>query len=120
MEIIENIIGGGKGNSIFSEAREALVGGCWGTFMSAGFLFFFFLTFLALIFRVDFPIIATNLKGIAFPFICLMGISAFLSPFVGVLFGANSGIYSMVRHLGCFVLYIAMLLVAIIGVTLYF
>lgn len=120
MEIIENILGGGGGNSIFGEAREALVGGCWGTFMSAGFLFLFFLTFLGLIFRVEFPIVETNIAGLAFPFICLMGVSAILSPFVGILFGANSGMYSMVRHVGCFVLYILVLLGGIVGVTLYF
>ena len=42
-QIIERVLGGsGAIGGIFGEAREALVGGCWGLFMSAGFLFLFF------------------------------------------------------------------------------
>lgn len=119
-EIVENILGGTGGavGGIFGEAREAIVGGCWGVFMSAGFLFFFFFAFLALLFGIE----GYNfqLGGIAVPFICLLGVSAILSPFVGALFGANSGMYSMVSHVGCFILYLGIILAAIVGLSLYF
>ena len=112
MDIIENIIGGGgggKGGSLFGEAREALVGGCWGVFMSAGFFFVFFATGLAMLFGIlDIPIVLSN-RAVMFPFVCILGVSAIGSPFVGALFGAQSGIYSVVRHIGCFILYIGAL-----------
>ncbi|MEL7432515.1 MAG: hypothetical protein AAFN11_01080 [Chloroflexota bacterium] len=118
-EIIENVIGGTGGavGGIFGEAREAIVGGCWGVFMSAGFLFFFFFAFMVLLFGIEGYDI--QLGGIAIPFICMLGISAILSPFIGALFGANSGAYSMVRHVGCFILYLGMLLAAIVGVSMF-
>ena len=121
-DFIENIVGGNRrgGNSIFGEAREALVGGCWGTVMSAGFLFVFFFTFLGFLFGTQFPIIERNISWLGLPFVCILGISAVASPFIGILFGANSGAYSWTRHIGCFMLYIIALLAAIIGVTLYF
>lgn len=117
-DFIENILGGGGlVGGLFGEAREALVGGCWGILMSGVFLFFFFMTMLALLFGVEG--INYDLRGIAFPFICLLGVSAILSPFIGMLFGAQSGVYSMVRHVGCFLIYIIAVLGAIIGVSFF-
>lgn len=118
-DMFENILGGGDGlvGGIFGEAREALVGGCWGILMSGVFLFFFFLTGFALLFGVEGVDIA--LRGVASPFICLLGVSAILSPLVGVLFGAQSGFYSWISHLGCFVLYLALVIGAIIGVSVF-
>lgn len=116
-EIIERVLGGGGAvGGIFGEAREALLGGCWGVFMSAGFFFVFFATGLAMLFGVaDF---ALENRAFMFPFVCVLGVSAILSPFVGAMFGAQSGVYSVVRHLGCFVLYIAVLIGGMLAATI--
>ncbi|MGB7340938.1 MAG: hypothetical protein WBC91_18720 [Phototrophicaceae bacterium] len=118
-DILERVLGGGGAvGGIFGEAREALIGGCWGVFMSAGFFFVFFATGLAMLFGVvDLPFALEN-RAIMFPFVCVLGISALLSPFVGSLFGAQSGAYSVVRHLGCFVLYIILLVGGMIAATI--
>jgi|GEM_PF-5909633 len=119
-EIIENIIGGKGGvGGIFGEAREALIGGCWGLFMSAGFFFAFFVTGLAMLFNVtDLPFELGN-RAIMFPFVCIIGISALLSPFMGALFGAQSGIYSVVRHIFLFIVYLGGLLACMFFATIY-
>jgi hypothetical protein len=120
-QLIGRVIGGGGGGAggLFGEAREALLGGCWGVFMSAGFFFLFFATALAMFFGVSGTTFEINLGAIAFPFVCLLGVSAILSPFVGALFGAQSGIYSVVRHIGCFIIYVILLIGGMIAATLY-
>lgn len=117
-QILGQVLGGGGGaGGLFGEFREGFIGGCWGIFMSAGFFFVFFVTGLALFFGVEgFDI---ELGAIAFPFICMIGISALLSPFVGALFGAQSGVYSVIRHLGCFVLYLVFLVGAMMAAAFY-
>ncbi|MGJ3237298.1 MAG: hypothetical protein ACFE0Q_01185 [Anaerolineae bacterium] len=125
VDFIEQIIGGG-GNSggglfggIFGEAREALVGGCWGIIMSGGFFFAFFTSALILLFGVQGLPFDLQLSGLAFPFICIIGISAILSPFIGMLFGAQSGAYSSIRHMGCFVLYLGALIGGMVAVSIF-
>lgn len=121
-QILGRVLGGGGGGAggLFGEFREGFIGGCWGLFMSAGFFFVFFVTGLALLFGVtDLPF-EIELGAIAFPFICIIGVSALMSPFVGALFGAQSGVYSVIRHLGCFVLYLAFLLGGMIAAAYYF
>jgi len=118
-DILGRIVGGGGGGAggLFGEFREAFIGGCWGIFMSAGFFFVFFVTALAMLFGVEgFDI---QFGAIAFPFVCLIGISGLLSPFVGALFGAQSGMYSVVRHMGCFVLYIIFIVGGMIAAAIY-
>ncbi|GAB5494254.1 MAG: hypothetical protein Phog2KO_44690 [Phototrophicaceae bacterium] len=118
-DILERVLGGsGAIGGIFGEAREALVGGCWGLFMSAGFLFLFFATGLALFFGVQGLPIEVDVRAISFPLICLLGVSAILSPVVGALFGAQSGVYRVTTHLGCFTIYIAIVLGAIIWLSI--
>lgn len=118
-DILERVLGSsGAIGGIFGEAREALVGGCWGLFMSAGFLFLFFATGLALFFGVQGLPIEVDVRAISFPLICLLGVSAILSPVVGVLFGAQSGVYRVTTHLGCFTIYIAIVLGAIIWLSI--
>src|SRR5690606_3171735 len=104
---------------IFGEAREALIGGCWGLYLSVGFLLFSFVTGLAMIFRVTNTKYEINLLAISLLFVCISDVSAILSPFVGALFGAQSGMYSVVRHIGCFVLYIIALIGAMIAAIIY-
>lgn len=121
-EIIERFIGGDGGSGgIFGEAREALIGGCWGLFMSAGFFFVFFAAGLAMLFGVidlPFGFVIEN-QAIMFPFVCLIGISALMSPIMGALFGAQSGIYSVVRHIFLFILYLGGLFACMIAATIY-
>ena len=118
-QIIERVLGGGGAiGGIFGEAREAVVGGCWGLFMSAGFLFVFFATGLALLFGVQGLPIELDVRAIAFPLICLLGVSAILSPVIGALFGAQSGVYRVTTHLGCFTIYIVIVLAAIIALSI--
>ena len=111
--------GGGVVGGLFGEFREAFIGGCWGIFMSAGFFFVFFVTGLALLFGVEGLPFELKLDAIAFPFICIIGVSGILSPFVGALFGAQSGMYSVVRHMGCFILYLALLVAGMIAAAIY-
>lgn len=119
-QILDRILGGsGAVGGIFGEAREALVGGCWGIFMSAGFLFLFFATGLALLFGIQNAPFDFQVRGVAFPLVCLLGVSAILSPFIGALFGAQSGIYRVTTHLGCFIIYIIALLGGIFALSLY-
>ncbi|MEM9952825.1 MAG: hypothetical protein AAFV93_04305 [Chloroflexota bacterium] len=118
-DLIERVAGGGGLlGGIFGEAREALVGGCWGIFMSAGFFFVFFATGLFMIFNsVEYPIQG---RGVMFPFVCILGISALLSPFLGALFGAQSGMYRVTTHIGCFLIYVILLVVGMFAAALYF
>lgn len=118
--IIERVVGGGGLlGGLFGEAREALVGSCWGIFMSAGLFFVFFLTGLAMIFNVvDLPIMLQN-RAIMFPFVCILGVSALISPFIGALFGAQSGVYRVTTHLGCFLLYIIVMVGGMIAAAMF-
>jgi len=114
-EIVSGLIGD---DSPFDEAREALVGGCWGTIMSGVFFFFFFFTLIGLLAG------GINSSGIAFaigagalPFTLLLLVSALLSPFIGILFGVRGGDYRLTRHVGCFGLWLGLLLLGIVVVT---
>jgi hypothetical protein len=116
MNLLENVLGGGSVvGGLFGEFREAFVGGCWGIIMSAFFFFFFFFTLLAWLFGVD--IQGILIGGAASPIIALFCVSGLMSPLIGILFGAQTGIYSMVKHVGCFVLYMALLLFGIFALS---
>jgi hypothetical protein len=104
--------------SIFDEARESVVGGCLGTLMSGFFLFFFFFTGIAFI-SGGIQDINLELSLATLPVILLLGVSALVSPFLGVAFGLQSGQYRMGRHIGCFGMWLGLLLVAIIAISLF-
>lgn len=111
-EILENLLGTNLGFvGFFGEARETLVGGCWGLLLSGMFLFAFFMVLLALLFGVT--DVAFQVTRTAAPVILLLGVSALLSPLVGALLGALGGRYSVTRHIGCAGLWLLILLGAI-------
>ncbi|MDQ7024341.1 MAG: hypothetical protein Q9P01_03560 [Anaerolineae bacterium] len=119
-ELLEGVLGGGGkgGGSILSESKEAVFGGCLGLLMSTAFFFFFFSVGMALLFGVtDFEY---QLTGSTVPLILVLGASGFLSPLVGVMFGLQSGRYSATRHVGCFILYIGLILGVIAALVLAF
>lgn len=113
-ELLEGILGnvgrsgGGDGVGLFGETRETFIGGCWGFLMSGFFVFFFFVTLIAWIAGVN--NFAFQITGTAAPLVMLLCVSSLLSPLIGALFGAQGGKYSVTRHVGCFVIYLAVLL----------
>lgn len=122
MEILEGILGGrgGRGGGglvggLFSEFREGFIGGCLGIFMSGFFFFFFFFTLLAWTLGVDIQGFMIQLA--ASPIIALLCVSAMFSPVIGVLWGAKTGAYSMFWHVGCFVLYLGLLLFGVFALS---
>lgn len=118
MHLLQGIVGGsGVVGGLFGEAREAVIGGCLGLLMSAVFFFFFFFTFLGWLFQVD--IVGYTVQGAASPLIALFCVSAMLSPLIGILFGAQTGAYSIVRHTGCFILYVMVLLAGVFALSVY-
>jgi hypothetical protein len=116
-DMLQGALRGRDSNGIFGETKEAIIGGCWGLLMSSVFFFFFFLSVLVLFFPVaeyqDFKLGTATL-----PLIAAMCLSGFLSPVIGILFGLQGGRYSATRHVGCFVVYVAVLLGAMIAITL--
>lgn len=117
MKILEGVLGGGGGivGGLFGEFQEGFVGGCLGIIMSGGFFFLFFFTLLAWIFGVD-------IRGFiigwgAFPIVALLCVSALMSPVIGIIWGAKTGAYSMIRHIGCFGLYIVAMAIAAIALS---
>lgn len=113
-QLLEGIIGGGgkDGGSLLSESKEAVFGGCLGLLMSTAFFFLFFTIGMAWLFGVtDFEY---QLTGSTVPLILVLGASGVLSPLVGVMFGLQSGRYSATRHIGCFILYMGLILGAIV------
>lgn len=125
--ILENLLGGGKGQrgkkgddpGLLGEAREAIVAGCFGLLMSIVFFFgafFFVIMWLGggvegLEFRV---------KGVAAPLMLLLCVSGFISPLFGVLFGARGGKYHFTQHMGCFFVYAGLIIAGILGLSLAF
>jgi hypothetical protein len=113
-ELLEGILGnvgrsgGGDGVGLFGETRETFIGGCWGFLMSGFFVFFFFFTLIAWIAGIN--NFAFQITGTAAPIVMLLCVSSLLSPLIGALFGAQGGKYSVTRHVGCFVIYLAALL----------
>jgi uncharacterized membrane protein len=104
--------------SIFDEARESVVGGCLGVLMSGVFLFFFFFAGLALLTGgiTDFNL---ELTVATLPVILLLGLSAFISPFLGVALGLQSGQYRMGRHIVYFLIWLGLLMTGIIALSLF-
>jgi len=52
-ELLENLLGTNLGFvGFFGEARETIVGGCWGLLLSGVYLFAFFMALLALAFGI--------------------------------------------------------------------
>jgi hypothetical protein len=121
MNILEGIMGGGGGSGgglvggLFSEFREGFVGGCLGIVMSAGFFFLFFFTLLAWLLGVNVQGFIIELG--AFPIIALLCVSGMVSPVIGIVWGAKTGAYSMIRHIGCFGLYIIAMAIAVIALS---
>lgn len=110
---IENLLGAFTGdNSVFDEARESVVGGCLGTFLSGIFLFVFYFLIIALL---SGGIVDLNMQFSlsSLPFICVIGLSALASPFIGIFFGLQRGEYSSTRHMGCSLLWLSILILAV-------
>ncbi len=111
-EILENLLGTNLGFvGFFGEARETLVGGCWGLLLSGVFLFAFFMALLALLFGITDT--TFQVSRTASPVILLLCVSSLLSPIIGALLGALGGRYSVTRHIGCAGLWLMILLGAI-------
>jgi hypothetical protein len=109
--------GGGILGGIFGEAREAVLGGCWGLIMSAAFFFFFFVTGMAMMFGVsNFPE-NMQLNWNSFFLVALLCVSALGSPVIGVLFGLQSGFYSVGKHIIVFLIYLVLLLAGIVALS---
>lgn len=116
MNLLEGILGGGGGvGGLFGEFREGFIGGCLGLLMSAVFFFFFFFTLLGWLFGVD--MMGYTVQGAASPVIALFCVSALLSPVLGILWGAQTGAYSILRHTGCFVMYVMALLAGVFALS---
>ncbi len=105
--------------SIFDEARESLVGGCLGVLMSGIFLFFFFFAGIALL-AGGITDINLKLTVATLPVILLLGVSALISPLLGVALGLQSGPYRMGRHIVYFLIWLGLLMTGIIALSLFF
>lgn len=114
-DIIENVIGE---SGPLDEARDAILGGCFGFILSAGFLFAFF--FLLIVFLAGgINGVGFDVSSAAFPFILLLGVSALASPIIGIIMGIR-GNYTFVGHIGCFGTWLGILVVVIVGISLFF
>ena len=120
MEIVQRVVGGsGLLGGIFGEAREAVLGGCWGLIMSAAFFFFFFATGMAMVRGVsNFPA-SYQLNWNSFFLVALLCVSGLASPVIGVLFGLQTGFYSVFKHLVAFALYIILILGGIVALSIF-
>lgn len=119
-QIVERVVGGnGLLGGIFGETREAVLGGCWGLIMSAAFFFFFFVTAMIMIWGINtVPEQYQHIiNGNAAIFIIMLCLSGFASPVIGILFGLQSGFYSVGRHVIAFALYLFLLMAAIVGIS---
>jgi hypothetical protein len=119
-QIIGRVVGGGGiFGAIFGEAREAVLGGCWGLIMSAAFFFFFFATGMAMLGDVsNFPP-EYQLNWNSFFLIALLCVSGLASPVIGVLFGLQTGFYSVFKHIVAFAFYIILILAGIVALSLF-
>src|SRR5688572_29105745 len=107
--------GGGILGGIFGEAREAVLGGCWGLIMSAAFFFFFFVSGMAMTWGIsNFPP-EFQLNWNSFFLVALLCVSGLASPVMGVLFGLQSGFYSVGKHVVAFLLYLIILLIGVVA-----
>jgi hypothetical protein len=119
-QLIGRVVGGGGLlGAIFGEAREAVLGGCWGLIMSAAFFFFFFATGMAMIGDVSTFAPEYQLNWNSFFLIALLCVSGFASPIIGVLFGLQTGFYSVFKHLVGFAFYIILLLAGIVFLSIF-
>lgn len=115
-QIIQRVVGGGGIlGGIFGETREAVLGGCWGLIMSGVFFFFFFVTGMIMFWGIStFPeqyqfIVNSN----GFIFILMLCLSGVASPFIGILFGLQTGFYSVGKHIAAFLLYLIIILAGV-------
>lgn len=112
-EILENVVGG---DGPLDEARDAVIGGCFGLILSGGFLFAFFFLLITLlsggISDVNFQVSAR-----ALPIVLCIGASSFLSPLAGVLMGIR-GRYSCAGQVGCFAVWLGILIAAAVALSL--
>ena len=116
-QLLGGVLGGKKdGGGVLGETKEAIIGGCWGLLMSGAFFFFFFFaafTLIAGISDYDFKLSVSSS-----PLVLLMCVSGLMSPFIGVMFGLQGGRYSAARHVGCFVIYLGILIAGAILLTI--
>jgi hypothetical protein len=117
-QMVQRVIGGGGIlGGIFGEAREAVLGGCWGLIMSAAFFFFFFVSSMAMMWGIsNFPA-NIQLNWNSFFLVALLCVSGFASPVMGVLFGLQTGFYSVGKHVVAFLLYLILLLAGVVALS---
>lgn len=114
-DILENVIGDA---GPLDEARDAIIGGCFGFILSAGFLFAFFFLLIAFL-AGGINDLNFTVSSAAFPFILLLGLSSLASPIVGIFMGIR-GNYSFAGQIGCFGTWLGLLVAIIVGVSLFF
>lgn len=99
----------------FDRVRGVLTGGCLGLMMSVLFSFVFFATGIALIAGIEGS--TFQIRGLAVIPVGLLGLSALLSPIIGLFMGLRNG-YAMTQHCGCFILYIGFAIAGVIVLSL--